>query len=157
MPDDVTEDLALEIARVNGIDLEPEPVIEEDHHTGDPENDGEDTWTAEEMADVSMLDEDGYVLSHAPSWAEKNKKQIGRITDWPATLPYDRRNVSCSCFIHRNCKSPAKKPHQVDDKFLLGWLFSAVVEERPSSDRLVQLRAMHQESYTAAFLLRQAT
>ena len=111
---------------------------------GDP-SDG--AWTPERYADIATIDDDGYVLCPAPPFHEMTKRQIGRITDWPAHKPPENRSVSCSCFLHGACKSPARLRRYVTNRQLLVWLFTARLEDRPSRDRKAELRIEHKGAF----------
>ena len=103
--------------------------------------------TAEDYADASYLDAAGYVVCTLEPYASMKASMIGRITSWPCAVPEEKRNVSCSCFLHGGCKSPARKRRMVSNRDFLIWLYSGVHEPGCSGDRRKELRAMHVSSF----------
>ena len=144
----------LQLKRLDPIafSMETRSDEEDDRRPDDAEDEVEQSWTAEELAEVSYLDDAGYVHCPIAPYDSMNWRQIGRITDWPDTKPVPQRSVSCSCFLHSGCKSPAIKRHLTTDTKLLTWLFGAVIEDKCSRPRLVELRAGHKAAFPAAML-----
>lgn len=82
----------------------------------------------------------GYVSSPLSPYS---KAIPGRITTWPASAQLEMRSVSCKCYAHPNCGSPARRRWAVSDRELLTWLFSGASEEDGTADRRRQLTTEH--------------
>lgn len=80
---------------------------------------GVTAWTAEELADVSFTDEEGYVICSAPQLASLSRYSIGRVTDCPELAEESKQNISCSCFLPGGCKSPASTKKDMRGRLLL--------------------------------------
>lgn len=129
-----------------------------DHGVGGGDDDLDDKGTPDpvlspaEIAAFASLDENGYVRCTYGKYASCGIKDIGRITTWPENKMYEQRSISCSCFLHRACKTPAAKTAAVDERQLLIWLFSAVEDhEDKSKERLTELRAAHSDEFRRMF------
>ena len=84
-----------------------------------------------ELAERAVVDALGVIRLDEPPWDRFDK--IGRITNSPVHKPPERQNVSCRCYIHRNCVTPAKVRHRITDAKLREWLFSGQVPDRDAS------------------------
>lgn len=64
----------------------------------------------------------GYVTTSLPPLS--GVAIVGRITSWPAHKPEMSRSVSCRCYLHPGCTSPAKSRRAMPNEVLLRWLFA---------------------------------
>lgn len=143
--DDQTEDAAL-LAE----DLEAQVAAAE----GSPaESSGEGAGEALDPAVVAAaaatISPTGYVSSSAGAWSEV--AMVGRITTWPAHKPEETRSVSCRCYVHTNCRSPARRRFAITNEDLLRWLFSAVREPGAPRARQQELAKQHQAQWQVLF------
>jgi hypothetical protein len=90
---------------------------------------------------LAVMCELGHVSCPQEPWAQYPR--IGRITTWPQDKPLDKRSVSCKCYYHDNCSSPARGRSRVSDAVLLAWLFAGQCEPMCSRGRSMQLAADH--------------
>lgn len=97
-------------------------------------------------ASVSPL---GYVNSAHPMFSDV--PNVGRITSWPSSVPEMRRSMSCKCYLHPSCGSPAKGRKTVSDDLLLRWLFAGDYEQDVSRDRKRELGEAHRAKWKALF------
>lgn len=107
--------------------------------------------TAEDFADQSELDASGRVTCKLSPYDCYGSMRIGRITTWPATVPMSERSIGCVCYLHGNCRSPAKRVVSVSQHQLLVWLFRAHVEIGCTSERQAVLRKMHKDEAVRMF------
>ena len=63
----------------------------------------------------------GYINTDVLPWSAL--VNVGRITDWPKDKPEQDRSVSCRCYMHPGCGTPAKRRHAVTDRIFSSWLF----------------------------------
>ena len=117
---------------------------EEEETVDDPvEQDEPIMPTMAELVAAAKLDENRRVVCSIEPWASMKPTQIGRITTWPEKQPYPNRSISCQCYRHSRCKSPAYKVAKAPQELLLEWLFSGKVEPGCSADRRGELRVEH--------------
>lgn len=69
-------------------------------------------------AEVSPM---GYVSCPLPPF--NSKPCCGRITCCPKDKRPESQNISCKCYMHTACATPAKRRPQITDAQLLTWLF----------------------------------
>ena len=99
------------------------------------------------LAASAVVDEEGYVTNPLEPWSLLYQGRVGRITTWPKTKPLLARSVSCKCFYHVDCSSPAVKRSQITDQQLLSWLFAGVCEPGCVLGRSQVLAKEHKSSY----------
>ena len=63
----------------------------------------------------------GYINTDVLPWSEV--KNVGRITEWQKERAEQDRYVSCRCYMHPNCGSPARQRRTVNNNQLVSWLF----------------------------------
>ncbi len=67
----------------------------------------------------------GYINTDVLPW--KVVKNVGRITEWPKDRAEQDRYVSCRCYMHPNCGSPARQRRNVTNNQLVSWLFPSSI------------------------------
>ena len=70
----------------------------------------------------AMVSPMGYIATDVVPWSAM--ASVGRITSWPASVDLAKRSVSCRCYMHPGCSSPARRRAQISDAELIDWLFS---------------------------------
>lgn len=133
----LAESGALEMAATADVDLGAMPAPT-DH-----------TQTPQSLAASATVSDLGYVSSPDPRF--NDVPNIGRITTWPAKMPLERRSVSCRCYMHPNCTSPAKRRWAVGDDILLQWLFSGQCDPNASRERKEKLGEEHRAKWRTLY------
>jgi hypothetical protein len=115
-----------------------------------PQPEGQDEpRTPAFFASKSTLDKNGRVICQVEPFSKKGIMGIGRITTSSPDVPSEQRSISCTCFLHGNCRTPARKVGQVSEEQLLEWLYTGTLEiQWPMSSRsLDELRKKHQAAF----------
>lgn len=99
----------------------------------------------EQLVEACTVTALGYVSCPLPPW--DSRPVFGRITTWPTNKPVASRSVSCRCYTHTGCTTPAKRRWQVSDRQLLEWLLQGRVEPEAGSDRRKALAAEHRAAF----------
>jgi hypothetical protein len=77
----------------------------------------------EAVAHCKVDKKTGNVTCSLPPWNAMEK--IGRITTWPEKQKNKQlRNISCVCYMHSNCRSPARVVRSCRRTTLLRWLLT---------------------------------
>jgi len=105
--------------------------------------------TPQQCVSASLMSSAGYVTCTLPGWAIG--PSIGRITTWGKQPQLSDRSVSCRCYLHPKCVTPAKRRWQIDDQRLLLWLFSAVHEPDATKARKNELGTLHRSLFKNIF------
>ena len=80
----------------------------------------------EAVANCKIDKKTGMVTCSLPPW--NAMVQIGRITTWPEWQNKQLRSISCQCYMHLNCRSPAKVVRRCRRDTLLRWLLSGQLQ-----------------------------
>ena len=151
VPADVIDDINQELIEVSGMDVTVDDPVDDaavdDDQGEDPDDPPpEPTYTAHDYALASTLDDEGRISCSLPPFSSMNKMQIGRITSWGAGAD-ENKNVSCTCYLHGNCRSPAVKRREMANLDLLVWLYTATLEKPCTAVRKLVLRQMHKDAF----------
>ena len=97
------------------------------------------------------VDADGTVTCALPPWNAMTA--IGLISTWPKEREdMQRRNISCRCYMHMSCTSPAKVFRSVRQDTLLRWLLSGTpVYPVASNMQRNEWGAAHKPSWLGIF------
>ena len=97
------------------------------------------------------VDADGTVTCALPPWNAMTA--IGLISTWPKEREdMQRRNISCRCYMHLSCTSPAKVFRSVRQDTLLRWLLSGTpVYPAASNMQRNEWGAAHKPSWLGIF------
>ena len=90
---------------------------------------------------LARVDDLGYVTCPVDPW--QKFPVLGRITTWPKQSPLEKRNVSCKCYMHVECSTPARRRRAVTDEQLLRWLFGGKCEPLCTRGRSEELQKEH--------------
>ena len=99
-------------------------------------------WPVDDAAPQTEVSRMGYVTCKVPPW--NVVRTLGRITTWPTTKKLEHRSISCKCYLHSRCKTPAKAFSEVSEAELVRWLLSGCIPAPDaSSDRKQLLGIRH--------------
>lgn len=103
--------------------------------------------SAAETAVISGL---GYISCPTAPW--NAIAAIGRITTWPANKEERFRSVSCRCYLHSSCVSPAKGRSKVTNEQLIAWLLSGEIPPAGASSAAKTAMGVAHKAKFAEFL-----
>ena len=106
-----------EMVRANnfdvGLDPEDDPPSEDDVFASGHEDEPTE-MTPKNYANHSKLNDKLCVECSVEPW--KSVGRIGRVTTWPESKPYDKRNISATCYLHTGCHSKATKTNTLSEE-----------------------------------------
>jgi hypothetical protein len=93
----------------------------------------------------AVLDDTGYISSELEPWS--HMPSVGRLTFWPKGAAPDKQNVSCKCFLHVGCTTPARRRNKVSTEVFLKWLFAGACEPLCPRSRSEELAREHKRLF----------
>lgn len=146
MDPSLVEDVALEVIAEHHLDVAVDPPEDPDGLEEAPD-DVPALPTIDDYINAAVIQPDGRIMCPLAPYDVLTDTKIGRITWWPANVDPAKQSIAMVCYLHGNCRSPARKSDKITSRQLLRWLFSARLESGCSMARLKELRLEHKETF----------